>query len=120
MRDAVNGHGITINGDGTPLRSYLYVVELVEWLFTLLTKAPNGAIYNVGSSDEISIRALADQIVQLGTQSIPVEVKTMTKRETPPERYIPDVSKISSEMGLIQKISLSEGLRRFKLWMEER
>lgn len=42
-------------GDGTPMRSYMYGSDLVDWLLTLLVKGRAGEAYNVGSDVCISI-----------------------------------------------------------------
>src|SRR6185437_551101 len=63
VADALAGRNIAVRGDGTPMRSYLYGADLAIWLWTmLLGEAAHGArprVYNVGSSDAISIRELA-------------------------------------------------------------
>jgi len=50
---------IEIKGDGTPMRSYMYGSDLVDWLLALLVKGRSGESYNVGSYDSVSIEALA-------------------------------------------------------------
>ncbi|MDP1897433.1 MAG: NAD-dependent epimerase/dehydratase family protein, partial [Sulfurimicrobium sp.] len=50
---------IAVKGDGTPIRSYLYMADLVAWLLTLLQNGKSGEVYNVGSDQAISIRELA-------------------------------------------------------------
>ena len=54
IRDAMENRDIIIEGDGRPLRSYLYTADLVLWLLTILLKSENNSIYNVGGEDGIS------------------------------------------------------------------
>jgi nucleoside-diphosphate-sugar epimerase len=59
VRDALFGKQITVQGDGTPMRSYLYGADLAVWLLHLLLKGKGGVSYNVGSDQALSIRELA-------------------------------------------------------------
>lgn len=59
IRDALAGKDIVINGDGSPMRSYMYADDLVEWLFAILERGESGCPYNVGSDLAISIYDLA-------------------------------------------------------------
>src|SRR5205085_619682 len=59
IRDAIAGETIVIEGAGKAVRSYLYAADLTAWLWTILLRAPAGAIYNVGSEEDVSIAELA-------------------------------------------------------------
>jgi UDP-glucuronate decarboxylase len=64
IRDALHGEGvydevITVKGDGSPMRSFLYLGDLVHWLLALLVDGRSETIYNVGSDQAISILDLA-------------------------------------------------------------
>jgi len=112
IRDALKGGPIRINGDGTPLRSYLYAADLAIWLWTILFKGASGRIYNVGSDKEITIAELA-KLVSLSSK-VPIEIK-IAKRSVPgvpPDRYIPLVERAKKELGLAQTVGLEEAIKR--------
>ena len=50
--NVINNRDIIIKGDGSPIRSYLYTADLILWLYTILLKAENNSIYNVGGGME--------------------------------------------------------------------
>src|SRR6185312_6834833 len=59
VRDALAGQSIRVQGDGRPLRSYLYTADLCVWLLRILGSGAAGQAYNVGSENDVSIARLA-------------------------------------------------------------
>lgn len=109
IQDCLDGKPITINGDGTPLRSYLYADDLVEWLFAILERGETGRPYNVGSDEGLSIHALAEKVHGvLGTQN---EIKVLGQPTGgSPSVYVPIVDRVRQELGLSVKISLEQAI----------
>ena len=101
-----------IKGDGTPLRTYLYADDLVEWLFALLEKGKSGRVYNVGSPHAVSIAELAQTIAGLAEVPLPVKILQTHRPGAPVDRYVPDVTRIQQELGVQMKISLAEAIQR--------
>jgi nucleoside-diphosphate-sugar epimerase len=121
LRDALAGQPLVIQGDGTPLRSYLHTADLAAWLWAaLLDHGARGGIYNVGGHEAVSIRQLADRVVQATGSSSSVQVMTEAAVGARPARYVPDVSKARRELALPQPIALDEALRRTAAWLSAR
>ena len=99
IRDALAGKEIIIKGDGTPLRSYLYADDLVQWLFDLLEKGENGKSYNVGSDQAISIADLARTVAETLAPGLPVKVMQTPLPGAVPQPYVPDIT-LSRKEGL--------------------
>jgi nucleoside-diphosphate-sugar epimerase len=110
IRDARSGGPIRIQGDGTPLRSYLYGADLAAWLWTLLAQAEAGRVYNVGSDQAVSILELARAVGNL--YRCPVIVAQEPQPGQPPARYVPSISRARGDLDLRVWIDLSESLRR--------
>ena len=111
IRDALARKPVVVNGDGTPLRTYLYADDLVEWLFALLECGRDRLICNVGSDEAVSIAELAkivrDELNPGG------EVRVM-ERPDPAKaigRYVPSI-KLAESLGLRVKVGLREAIRR--------
>ena len=112
MRDCLAGASIVIKGDGTPLRSYLYADDLVEWLFAILDRGVSGHPYNVGSPEGLSIRDLAERVrAALGAKN-DIRVLGVPVPGTAPSVYVPDVSRAIRELGLRVTVDLAAAVRR--------
>jgi len=93
---------------GNPTRTYMYVVDAIEWLCKLML-SENG-VYNVGSEKETTIRDLAKRV---STYKIPNAEVLLSSKEfiQNANYYVPDCSK-AHELGLEQYFSLSYGIER--------
>jgi dTDP-glucose 4,6-dehydratase len=120
IADALAGRGIEVQGDGTPLRSYLYAADLAIWLWTMLLRShPSGLnldVWNVGSAEAISIRDLACLVADEIQPGLAVDVRGNPATCKARQQYVPDVRKARSELELQQTISLREGIRRTADW----
>jgi dTDP-glucose 4,6-dehydratase len=123
IADALAGRKITIRGDGTPMRSYLYGADLAIWLWTmLLCEAPSGSnplVLNVGSGEAISILDLAQVVVGELDPKLEIEVMSKPIAGAALAQYVPDVRKAETSLGLRTTIPLREAIRRTAMWNRE-
>lgn len=119
LRDALYGEGIRILGDGTAERSYLHGRDMAHWLFTLLLKGQSGEAYNVGSDEGLSLRELAQLIVNLVAPEKRVELLGQPQPGAPRSRYLPSIQKAAS-LGLKVEISLDDAILRTVSALRER
>ena len=110
IQDCIDGRPIAVNGDGTPLRSYLYSDDLVEWLFAILDRGRSGQVYNVGSDEAVSIKALAERVRSALGVPNPIEVG-LRQNPAPASVYVPVVEKAEKEIGLKRRVPLDEAIR---------
>jgi dTDP-glucose 4,6-dehydratase len=118
--DALAGRDVAIRGDGTTKRSYLYAADLAVWLWTMLLREPDGqsnpAVFNVGSGEAISIRDLAQTVVEELNPSLRIEVAKLPQAGQRVEQYVPSVRKAETCLGLRRIIGLGEAIRRTAAW----
>jgi dTDP-glucose 4,6-dehydratase len=100
-----------VNGDGTPLRSYLYADDLVVWLFNLLENGRAGKVYNVGSDDALSIALLAQKVADTLAPGLPVKIMQNPPPNATGKPYVPDIT-ASREAGLSsQSTKLADAIK---------
>ena len=110
---------ITIGGDGTPYRSYLYASDLVVWLWAVLLRGKSGQPYNVGSEERITIAELARKVVSVLKPETPVRIMKTADLSVPPEQYIPSTERARAELGVRQAVSLTEAIEKTAQWHSE-
>jgi UDP-glucose 4-epimerase len=113
IRRLLEGQPFEVWG-GEQLRDFNYVDDVVDaFLAAALSSAACGRVFNLGSSEVVSLMQLAQQLVEVnGSGEFQV-------REFPTERkkidigdYYSDFSLIEHELGWRPRISLREGLQR--------
>jgi UDP-glucose 4-epimerase len=68
VQQALSGEPLEIHGDGSQTRCFCHVSDVVRALRGLLELA-DGEIYNVGSTDRITIRELAERVLETTASS---------------------------------------------------
>lgn len=108
---AIQGHPLTIYGDGSQTRSFCYVDDLIEVIIRLMDtdNAFTGPI-NIGNPREFSILELAEKVINLSTSSSEIIFKPLPADD--PKQRKPDISLAKNELNWEPKISLEEGLLR--------
>jgi nucleoside-diphosphate-sugar epimerase len=120
---AIKKQPITILGDGTPLRSYLYASDLTGWLLSLLTSGKAQEAYNIGSEKETSIKDLAHLVARVTKHhmgyEIPVKILGTPQPGKPREVYCPSTHKIERELKLPKPIALEDAIKKTLDWYRE-
>jgi UDP-glucose 4-epimerase len=104
VRQALAGEPITVFGDGQQTRCFAYVGDVVTSVLDLMDKPEaQGSVFNVGSTEEISVLALAERVKTLAGSSSPIvkipydEAYEAGFEDMP--RRVPDVSRLIAMTG---------------------
>lgn len=116
MSDALLGNAIRIEGDGTPIRSYLYASDLAIWLWTILFRGRQGTAYNVGSEIETSIAELASAVVRQIDPALTISVAKSAVPGSLPLRYVPSTGRARTDLGLRQHVTMEDSVARMAEW----
>jgi GDP-L-fucose synthase len=104
---------VTVWGTGTPRREFLHVDDLADALvFLLRTYSAEGHV-NIGSGEEVTIRALAEAVAATVGYQGRLEFDTSKPDGTP--RKLADVSKLTA-LGWRSRTPLAEGLQETYRW----
>jgi UDP-glucuronate decarboxylase len=108
---ALRNEPITIYGRGDQTRAFCYVDDLIDGAIRLMATPEDvtGPI-NVGSPVELTIRDLANKVIQLTGSSSPLTFLPLP--EDDPQRRRPDISKARACLGWEPTVQLEEGLER--------
>ncbi len=116
IKQALTGRPITIHGSGEQSRCFAAVGDVVSALVALMEHPTAvGKVFNVGSSEEVTIRALAERVKSLaGSTSeivaIPYEQAYGEGFEDMPRR-VPDIGKVNRLIGYRPTKSLDQILQ---------
>jgi UDP-glucose 4-epimerase len=104
VRQAIDNDPVTIYGDGTQSRCFTYVGDVVRAVIALADHPDAlGQVYNIGSTEEVTIEELARRTVALaGSQSELVHIPYQQAYEAGFEdmqRRVPDIHKVQSLVG---------------------
>lgn len=108
---------VTLWGDGTPTREFLYVEDCARGLVDAAEKYNDPDPVNLGAGFEISMRDLAEKIRRLtGYQG---DIVWDRSRPNGQPRRMLDVSRARERFGFEARVSLDEGLARTVAWYRE-
>ncbi len=107
---------VTLWGDGTPTREFLYVEDAADAFALAAERYDDPAPVNVGTGVEISMADLASTIAEL-TEYDGRIVWDTSRPNGQPRRQL-DVSRARNHFGFIARTSLQEGLRRTISWYQ--
>ena len=102
-------------GDGSAKREFLHVDDLAEALLVCMEKYDSEEIINIGTGEDVTIKELAEMIVEVTGYKNDYEWDTSKPNGTP--RKVLNVDKMKS-LGWEPKIGLREGLESTYEWMK--
>ncbi|WP_170554063.1 NAD-dependent epimerase/dehydratase family protein [Ruegeria atlantica] len=113
VKAALEGAPLMVHGSGEQSRCFGHVADVVKAL-GLLMNAPQakGEVFNIGSSEEITIRALAEKVIELTGSSS--DIRYVPYDAVYPEgfedmqRRLPDVSKLERATGFRPMLTLQQ------------
>lgn len=107
---------ITVYGDGTQTRDYLYVDDLIDGIIGAI-RADVSGVYQLGAGVGTSINELIDVIRRVSCRTFDVRYEPFRDGEI--RHTWCDIKKARNEFGYSPGTSLEEGVRRTWQWFEQ-
>ncbi len=109
LQHIANNEPVTVLGDGSMVRDYIYVGDVAKLVVKTFEKAQK-PIYNLGSGHGVSVNELVETIK--GILNKPVKVEHKENLPTFIEKAVLDTSLFQGEFGVKPEIDLELGLKR--------
>jgi dTDP-glucose 4,6-dehydratase len=117
VRQALTGQPLTVYGDGSQTRSFMYVSDLVEGIWRLM-QAPVHDPVNLGNPQEMTLLELAKRIVRLAGSASPIVFEPLPVDD--PRVRQPDIARARALLGWEPRVEVDEGLRLTIGWFRGR
>ena len=106
---ALQGHDITVYGEGQQTRSFCYCDDLIEGFARMMKQDESIGPMNIGNPSEFTILELAEKVIKLtGSQS---KIIHETLPSDDPKQLQPDITQARQVLDWEPKYSLDEGLK---------
>jgi dTDP-glucose 4,6-dehydratase len=109
MSQALRNEDVTVFGDGTQTRSFMYISDLVEGIIRLMLSSENDPI-NIGNPHEMTIEEIARTIIEMTGATSRIVYRPLPTDD--PKIRQPDITRARTLLGWEPQVPLAEGLVR--------
>ncbi len=105
-----------VQGTGKETRAFVFIDDFIDGLMLVINKGEHLGIYNIGTTEEISIQQVAAEVGSYFGKEVIILAGEPAKGGT--KRRCPDITRLK-EMGYIPKVPFNEGLSITAKWYDE-
>jgi UDP-glucose 4-epimerase len=111
---ALNGKTITVHGDGSQFRNYVYVEDLAEAHVLALSEDAENEVFNLEGAEPITIRRVTEAI----RDTLGIDVAVEFGEARPGDYAGKEVSgdKVKQVLGWAPSTPFEDGMRRYVDW----
>ena len=117
VRKALNREPLTIAGDGSQFRKFVYIEDLAEGNVLALKSIAMDRVYNLDGSERVTIKQIAETIQRVvgnvAIQYVPARPGDFQGKEVSSQRA-------KQELGWEPRVSFERGIRRYGAWYRAR
>lgn len=104
-----------IQGSGEESRAFVFIEDFIEGLLLVLERGEALGIYNIGTTESVTVRGLAEAVGRFYGRRVRVVPGALTRGSAP--RRCPDIGKVSG-LGYAPRHGLEEGLAKTIPWYD--
>lgn len=114
IRNAMEDKNITIFGDGTQIRDYIFIDDLADaFILAAFTDNVRSEIFNIGSGIGSTFKEMVESVVNLaGKGRVVYQPWPQDYLNVETGDYITDITKITTMLNWKPKIDLTEGIQK--------
>ena len=111
---------LTVWGDGSAVRDFVYSADVAEFMIKMVEKNENTPL-NVGSGEPITIRSIAETVVKHAEKILnkKIDIKWDTSKPTGEKYRVASIKEAKSILGWTPATSLDEGIEKTVRWYGE-
>jgi UDP-glucuronate 4-epimerase len=108
---------IPVYGDGSMMRDFTYIDDIVNGIIAAMHKCDGFNIYNLGESHPITVNDLIMEIEKALGKKATREYQPLQPGDV--ERTYADITKAARELGYNPKTHIQTGLANFTVWLRK-
>jgi len=106
---------VPLYGDGSQIRSWIYVYDHVHAIESLISKGKSGQVYNITAYEEITNKSIVEKIIDFLGKSHDM-IEYVGDRPGHDKRYSIDCSKIENQLGWKPEYKFDDALKQTVNW----
>jgi UDP-glucose 4-epimerase len=118
MGRVLRGHSIDIWGDGSVVRDYIYVQDVVQAMIAASEYGGRLNVFNVGSGVGVSLLELLGMVEQVTAKKADIIFHPSRSFDVP--RNVLNITAAQKELEWTPQIPMIDGLKKTALWMQEK
>lgn len=118
MGRVLRGHTIDIWGDGSVIRDYIYIQDVVRAIMAASEYGGRLNVFNVGSGVGVSLLELLGMIEQVTAKKADIIFHSSRSFDVP--RNVLNIAKAQKELIWTPQVPMIDGLKKTAIWMQEK
>ena len=122
IQKVLNNEAPIVFGDGSQVRCFTYIADVVSGIETVRKKGAKGEAYNIANTDQITMKDLAETIIKISGKNLKPKIVGFGKDTRTKEREImtriPSIEKLK-KLGWKPEVKIEEGIKKTYDWYKE-